>query len=64
MAKSDNTSPPTGPHYATLQSAGHKISPRNHTNLRQKNRVSHWPYLLQNRVFKERIMPKNTAFNF
>jgi len=31
-------------------------------NLRQKNRISHRPYLLQNRVFKERITPKNTAF--
>ena len=55
-------SPPAGPHYASVQSAGRTSVPRNHTNLRQKNRVSHRPYLLQNRVFKERIMPKNKAF--
>jgi hypothetical protein len=64
MATLANNSQHAGPHYATVQSAGHKTLRRNHTNLRQKNHVSHRPYLLQNRVFKERITPKNTAFFF
>ena len=36
-AKLDNTSPPTGPYYATLQSAHHKTLPRNHTNSTQNH---------------------------